>query len=190
MTNICVFAGSSHGLRPSYRDAARRLGNHLAGRGIGLVYGGASVGLMGTIAESVLQHGGDVTGVLPRALLDVEIAHQHLTELRIAESMHDRKAQMAELSDAFILLPGGIGSLEETFEAWTWSQLGLHGKPIGILNVDGFYDGLLGFLDHLVSERFMKQAHRDVLVVEQAPEPLIDRLRNAEVPRTSKWVDP
>lgn len=190
MTNICVFAGSSHGLRSAYRDAARRLGWSLARRQIGLVYGGASVGLMGTIAESVLEQGGQATGVLPRELLDVEIAHEGLTELHVAESMHDRKARMAELSHAFILLPGGIGSLEEIFEAWTWAQLGIHGKPIGILNVHGFYDGLLGFLDELVTERFMKQVHRDVLIVEQEPELLIDRVLNAEVPGGGKWIDP
>lgn len=188
--NICVFTGSSLGQNASHRQAAERLGAELARRNIGLVYGGASVGLMGVVADAALANGGKVTGVLPQSLADLEIAHQHLTELRIVSSMHERKAQMADLSDAFIAMPGGIGTLEETFEIWTWSQLGIHKKPIGLLNVAGFYDGLEIFLDHLVEEAFVKQVQRDILLSDPEPKNLIDKLLAAEVPTISKWIDP
>ncbi len=186
---ICVFSGSSLGARPEYGTAARGLGDALARRGIGLVYGGASVGLMGETADAALAGGGEAIGVLPKALADLEIAHGGLTELRIVSSMHERKAQMADLSDAFIALPGGIGTLEETFEVWTWSQLGLHSKPVGLLNVAGFYDGLEGFLDRLVDERFVKPQHRAILCSDSDPDALIDRLAAAEIPTDRKWVD-
>ena len=186
---ICVFCGSSLGAKPIYEEAAIDLGRTLASRGIGLVYGGASVGLMGTVADAALSAGGDVIGVLPRALADLEIAHTNLTELRIVSSMHERKAQMADLSDAFIALPGGIGTLEETFEVWTWSQLGLHAKPVGLLNVAGFYTGLEQFLDHLVTESFVKPQHRAILHMEAEPGVLIDKLASAEIPTDKKWVD-
>ncbi|MGI9286902.1 MAG: TIGR00730 family Rossman fold protein [Pseudomonadales bacterium] len=188
--NICVFTGSSLGRNNSYQHAAGRLGAELARRGIGLVYGGASVGLMGVIADATLNNGGKVIGVLPQSLADLEIAHQHLTELRVVSSMHERKAQMADLSDAFIALPGGIGTLEETFEVWTWSQLGIHKKPIGLLNVAGFYNGLENFLDHLVTEAFVKPAHRRILLSDCEPESLIDKLIAAEVPTIGKWIVP
>lgn len=185
--NLCVFAGSSLGCRTAYEKAAIAFGEALASRKIGLVYGGASVGLMGVVADAVLQNGGSVIGVIPQSLADVEIAHAELTELKIVPSMHERKAQMAELSDAFVMLPGGIGSLEESFEMWTWSQLGIHHKPIGLLNVDGFYDGLVSFLDHLVAEEFVKPIHRNILLADDEPERLIDRLSTAEVPTEGKW---
>ncbi len=188
--NICVFTGSSSGRNDSYKQAAEQLGTELARREIGLVYGGASVGLMGVVADAALNNGGKVIGVLPQSLADLEIAHQQLTELRIVTSMHERKAQMADLSDAFIALPGGIGTLEETFEVWTWSQLGIHNKPIGLLNVAGFYNGLESFLDHLVAEAFVKPVHRRILLSDSEPESLVDKLIAAEVPTIGKWIDP
>ena len=188
--NICVFAGSGLGARPSYRSAAQSLGRELAHREIGLVYGGASVGLMGAVADAALAAGGSVIGVLPQSIANVEIAHEGLTELRVVASMHERKAQMAELSTGFIVLPGGIGSLEEAFEVWTWSQLGIHSKPIGLLNVEGFYDGLEAFLDQLVTELFVKQVHRNILQSDDDPSRLIDLLLSAEVPTEGKWIDP
>ena len=186
---ICVFCGSSLGARPEYQAAAKRLGATLARRDIGLVYGGASVGLMGEVADAVIQAGGETIGVLPKALAELEIAHESLSELRIVASMHERKAQMADLSDAFIALPGGIGTLEETFEVWTWSQLGFHAKPVGLLNVAGFYDGLQGFLDSLVREAFVKPQHRAILCADEDPDNLIDKLAAAEIPTDKKWVD-
>jgi hypothetical protein len=190
MINICVFAGSSAGKRPSYKVAAQALGEELAHRDIGLVYGGASVGLMGALADAVMANGGSVIGVMPQSLSDLEIAHAGLTELRIVASMHERKAAMAELSDAFVALPGGIGSLEESFEALTWSQLGIHRKPIGLLNVEGFYDGLEKFLDHLVAESFVKPIHRNILLSDSEPGRLIERLLAADLPTQGKWIGP
>ncbi|GJL90750.1 TIGR00730 family Rossman fold protein [Hyphococcus sp.] len=186
---ICVFCGSSLGAKSEYQQAAFALGRTLAERGIGLVYGGASVGLMGSVADAALEHGGEVIGVLPQALADLEIAHPGLTELRIVSSMHERKAQMADLSDSFIALPGGIGTLEETFEVWTWSQLSLHAKAVGLLNVAGFYDGLERFLDHLVGESFVKPQHRAILHADASPSSLIDKLTSAVIPTDKKWVD-
>ena len=186
---ICVFCGSSLGARPAYKDAAQALGRELAARDIGLVYGGASVGLMGATADACLDAGGEVIGVLPEALADLEIAHEGLSELRIVASMHERKKQMADLSDAFIALPGGIGMLEEAFEVWTWSQLGIHQKPVGLLDVEGFYQSLSGFLDQLVTEGFVKPVHRAIMVSANAPGELIDALAAAEIPTDRKWVD-
>jgi len=187
--NICVFCGSSFGRNGAYKGAAEALGAELARREIGLVYGGASVGLMGALANAALAEGGEVIGVIPEALAALEIAHADLAELRVVSSMHERKAQMADLSNAFIALPGGIGTLEETFEVWTWSQLGLHSKPIGLLNVDGFYDGLNAFLDHLVDDAFVKASHRGILLSERDPSMLIENLISAELPRDHKWVN-
>lgn len=187
--NICVFAGSSSGRRPVFREAAAALGQEIASRGLGLVYGGASVGLMGAVADAALAAGGAVTGVLPRTLAEVEITHNGLTELLIVESMHERKAIMADLSAAFIALPGGIGTLEEAFEVWTWSQLGIHSKPIGLLNVDGFYDRLTGFLDQLVEDQFVREVHRRIMHMDAEPARLLDLLQHAEVPRSRKWID-
>jgi uncharacterized protein (TIGR00730 family) len=185
---ICVYAGSSMGSRPEYREAARLLGELLAAEGIGLVYGGGSIGLMGTIANAVLAKGGEVIGVIPQALYDVGVSHAGLSELRVVPSMHERKAVMAELSSAFIALPGGIGTFEEVFEAWTWSQLGVHAKPIACLNICGFYDRLTEFLDHVVAEDFLKPVHRNVLIVEEDPAKLLAAVRRAEIPFVPKWV--
>ncbi|MBS1106568.1 MAG: hypothetical protein H6Q91_2070 [Deltaproteobacteria bacterium] len=189
MKRICVFCGSSPGARPSYRAAAERLGAAIAKRGLGLVYGGAHVGLMGAIADAALAQGGEVIGVLPRALEAREVAHRGLTELQVVDSMHERKARMAELSGAFVALPGGIGTLEETFEAWTWTQLGLHAKPCALLDVDGYYAPLQAFLDSAVAERFVRAEHRAMLLVDEDPERLLDALASWRVPVVEKWLD-
>lgn len=187
--NICVFAGSSSGRREVYGQAARKLGEVIASKGYGLVYGGASVGLMNEAAEGALSRGGKVIGILPEWLDQWEVAHSGLTELRIVASMHERKAQMADLSDAFVVLPGGIGSLEECFEIWTWTQLGIHQKSIGLLNIENYYDRLQAFLDHAVAEQFLKSAHRQLLLSESDPEILVDALLAQEVPVEGKWID-
>lgn len=174
---------------PEYASVARQLGEVIAARGYGLVYGGAEVGLMGAAADGALSRGGRVIGILPEWLADWEVAHDQLTELRVVDSMHERKAQMADLADAFVVLPGGIGSLEECFEIWTWSQLGIHQKSIGLLNVNGYYDLLLGFLDHVVSERFLKVEHRNMLLVDADPEALLTAVIDQQVPNLGKWVD-
>ncbi len=190
MTRLCVFCGSSSGDAPAYTAAARALGTALARRGIGLVYGGASVGLMGAVADAALEAGGDVIGVMPEALAKKELAHAGLTELRIVASMHERKALMAELSDGFIALPGGLGTLEELFEVWTWAQLGYHAKPCALLNVAGFYDPLIAFLDGVVAHRFLKPAHRAMLVVTDDSDDLLDRLATYQPPDVGKWIGP
>jgi hypothetical protein len=185
-----VYCGSNPGGRPGYRDAAAALGRLVAGRGIGLVYGGGNVGLMGVVAEAALGAGGEVIGVIPRAFVEKEVAHFGVSDLRIVGSMHERKALMADLSDAFVALPGGLGTLEELFETWTWAQLGLHAKPCGLLNVAGFFDPLVAFLDHAVRERFLKPPHRSLLIVEPAPGPLLDRLEEARTIRAETPIDP
>jgi uncharacterized protein (TIGR00730 family) len=176
MRKICVFTGSRHGLRPEYAEAARSLGRELVGRGYGLVYGGGKVGLMTAIADTVLQLNGHVTGVIPNSLLSKEVAHFGLSELRIVDSMHERKAVMADLSDGFIAMPGGIGTMEEFFEVLSWAQLGLHEKPCALLNVAGYYDPLIQFLDHAVEHDFIKPKHRALLVVEGESGRLLDRI--------------
>ena len=186
MRRLCVFCGSSEGNDPAYLQAARALGETLARSGIGLVYGGASVGLMGVLADAALVAGGEVTGVMPRALVEKEIAHGGLSDLRVVGSMHERKALMAELSDGFVALPGGIGTFEELFEVWTWAQLGHHTKPCALLNVRGFYDGLIAFLDKVVERGFMNDAHRSMLIVAQQPMELIERLETYEPPAVPK----
>ena len=188
MTRICVFSGSNLGRHDQYRTSAAELGALLAERQIGLVYGGAAVGLMGAVADSVLAAGGDVIGVIPRALAEREVAHTGLPDLRIVDSMHERKALMAELSDAFIALPGGIGTLEELFEVWTWTQLGAHAKPCGLLNTLHFYDGLLAFLDHVVDEAFLKPVHRQMLHSSKSPTDLLNGLLEYQVPTETKWI--
>jgi uncharacterized protein (TIGR00730 family) len=188
MRRLCIFCGSSEGHDPAYLQAARTLGETLAVNGIGLVYGGASVGLMGALADAALGAGGDVTGVMPRALVEKEIAHNGLSDLRVVGSMHERKALMAELSDGFAALPGGIGTFEELFEMWTWAQLGHHRKPCALLNVRGFYDGLIAFLDQVAERGFIRGAHRAMLIVGQEPMELIERLRAYEPPAVSKWI--
>lgn len=177
MNRICVFCGTNPGSRPAYGAAARQLGQVLAEEGIELVYGGASVGIMGQLADSVQEHGGHVTGVIPQQLVEKEEAHTGIRNLIVVASMHQRKSQMADLSDGFIALPGGIGTLEGFFEILTWAQLGIHAKPSGILNVEGYFDGLTGFLDHAVREGFLTEAHRNAIIVESSPRPLLERMR-------------
>lgn len=189
MRRLCVFSGSSGGVSPDYRKAAEDLGRVIAGQGIGLVYGGAAVGLMGAVADAALAAGGEVIGVIPEALVQREVAHQGLDDLRVVGSMHERKQLMADLSDGFIALPGGIGTFEELFEVWTWSQLGTHAKPCALLNVRGFYDPLLVFLDHVVGEGFLKQVHRDMIVVADEPVALLDALKTHRAPTETKWID-
>jgi uncharacterized protein (TIGR00730 family) len=189
MKRVCVFAGSSAGVRVDYQDAARALGRALAHRGIGLVYGGARVGLMGIVADAVLAAGGEAIGVIPAALVAREIAHEGLTELRIVSSMHERKALMADLSDAFVAVPGGWGTLEEFFEVLTWAQLGLHRKPCGLLNVLGYFDGLLSFLEHSVAEGFLRREYEAMIAVSSSPTALLEQLASRKAPAVEKWID-
>lgn len=188
MKRVCVFCGSSSGESPVYLEAATRVGEILAREGLGLVYGGSRVGLMGRLADAMLEHGGEVIGVIPRALVNREVAHGGLSELRIVGSMHERKAVMAELADAFIALPGGLGTLEELFEVVTWSQLGLHRKPSGVLDVRGYYQPLIAFLDHAVHEGFLATQHRRMIMLEEDPEVLVARLREYEAPVVPRWI--
>jgi uncharacterized protein (TIGR00730 family) len=190
MRRVCVYAGSSFGADPAYADAARALAEVLAERGIGLVYGGGKVGLMGVIADAMLAAGGEAIGVMPQRLIDREIGHRGITELRVVDSMHERKAQMAELADAFVALPGGIGTLEELIEVYTWSQLGLHHKACGLLNIRGYYDHLAAFLDHTVQEGFLPAQHRALLVTADTPAQLLERLDAWEPPTVGKWGAP
>jgi uncharacterized protein (TIGR00730 family) len=186
---VCVFAGSSPGALTDYAGCAAALGRDLAQQGITLVYGGGRVGLMGALADAALGEGGNVIGVIPQALAAKEVAHSGLTELRIVASMHERKATMAELSDAFVALPGGLGTLEELFEVLTWSQLGLHAKPCALLNVAGYYDHLLTFLEHATSERFVRAEHRHMLLLAESPREIIEHLRGYVSPQVDKWLD-
>jgi uncharacterized protein (TIGR00730 family) len=188
MKRLCVFCGSRGGDRPIYAAAARKLGETLVARGFGLVFGGGHVGLMGVIADAVLAGGGEVVGVIPQGLVDRELAHPRSTSLHITASMHERKALMAELSDAFLALAGGYGTLDETFEMLTWSQLGLHAKPVGLLNTAGFFDGLLAFLDHTVTEGFIKPVHRRLVLHGDDPAALVEQLVQAKPPAPeAKW---
>lgn len=183
MKRICVFCGASAGNQSLYLEAARALGSAIAGAGLGLVFGGGKVGLMGAVADAALAAGGQVIGVIPAALRDLELGHEGVSELRVVNSMHERKATMAELSDGFIALPGGIGTLEEFFEIWTWAQLGIHRKPLGLLNVGGFYDLLLSFFDRsVVSSGFVEQKSRDVVLVANEPQQMLERFRNYQPP--------
>jgi uncharacterized protein (TIGR00730 family) len=186
---LCVFTGSSPGAHPDYAEAARELGRALADQGLGLVYGGAHVGLMGVLADAALDAGCEVIGVIPQALVDREIAHTGLSDLRVVGSMHERKALMAGLADGFVALPGGMGTLEELFEVYTWTQLGLHSKPLGLLDVRGYYAQLAGFLDHAVEERFLTPEHREMLVVERRAEAMIEAFRQWRPPVRTKWID-
>ena len=185
---LCVFAGSSPGANPNYLRQAQKLGALLAKRKIGLVYGGASVGLMGALADAVLEGGGEVIGVIPKSLLAREVAHKPLSDLRIVNSMHERKATMAQLSEGFIAVPGGIGTLEEIFEIWTWGQLGEHEKPCALLNTDNYYSPLLVFIDQVVTEAFLRPAHREMLLVDADPERLLDRMNTYVPPIVIKWI--
>ena len=189
MRRICVFCGSSPGARDEYAAAAGALGAALARRNLGLVYGGAKVGLMGVIADAVLAAGGEVIGIIPSRLMTRELAHPGLQELRVVASMHDRKREMADLADAFVALPGGIGTLEELTEVLSWAQLGLHAKPCGVLDVAGYFDRLIQFLDHAVAERFLAPAHRAMLMVAGDPDDLLDQLATYRAPAVEKWLD-
>jgi uncharacterized protein (TIGR00730 family) len=190
MKRICVFCGSSPGARPDYAQAARQLGQALTSRDIGLVYGGGRVGLMGEVADSVLEAGGEVIGVVPQGLADKEVAFTELSDLRVVPSMHERKALMVELSDAFIALPGGLGTFEEFFEVLTWAQLSLHQKPCGLLNVAGYFAALMNFLGHAVKEQFIKPEHRSILLIDKSPESLLDRIEAYQPPKVDKaaWI--
>ena len=189
MKRICIFTGSRPGKSPEYAVVATQLGNELVARGCGLVYGGGNVGLMNVIANTVLGLGGEVIGVIPSALVTREVAHLGLTELRVVPSMHERKALMAELSDGFIAMPGGIGTMEEIFEVLSWAQLGLHDKPCGLLNAAGYFDPLIQFLDHAVSADFIKPNHRALMIVEEQPTRLLDRFEQAWRARLPKPFD-
>lgn len=189
MRRVCVFCGSSVGNQRAYSDAAEALGALLADRGIGLVYGGGNVGLMGVIADAVMARRGHVIGVIPQSLADREIAHTGISELRVVDSMHTRKALMAELADAFIAMPGGVGTFEEFFEVVTWTQLGLHRKPCGLLNVGGFYTPLAAFIDQAVTEGFIRPVHRAAIVVDSDPASLLDTLATIQLPSVPKWID-
>jgi uncharacterized protein (TIGR00730 family) len=186
---ICVYCGSNSGAHASYEKTAEQMGMALAKRGIELVYGGGRVGLMGVVANAVLAAGGNVIGVIPEALAVKEVAHLGLKDLRVVQSMHERKAMMVELSDAFIAMPGGFGTLEEFCEVLTWAQLGLHRKPHGLLNVEGFYDGFLTFLDHAVKEKFIRSVHRELVLTDENPERLLNLLAHAKLPNLDKWID-
>lgn len=188
MKRICVFCGSNYGASPAYAEAARQVGETLARRGIGLVYGGGKVGLMGEMANAVLSFGGEVIGVIPEALFAKEVGHLGLTKLNVVGSMHDRKGMMADLSDAFITLPGGFGTMEEFFEVLTWAQLGLHQKPCGLLNVDGYYDQLLGLFDSFITQRFARPEHREFILAEREIEPLLDRMESYIPPVLTRWI--
>lgn len=189
LQRVCVFCGSSAGAHLVYEQAARNVGQLLAQRGIGLVYGGAKVGLMGTMADACLSEGGHVVGVMPRALVEKEIAHRGLAELHVVESMHERKALMADLAGAFIALPGGYGTWDEFCEVLTWSQLGLHRKACAVLNVNGYYDPLLAMVDRAVDEGFVRDVHRQLLLADTDPARLLDRLSSHTVPIVDKWID-
>ena len=189
MNSVCVFCGSHPGNDPAYAGAAQRLGRTLAERDITLVYGGGHVGLMGVVADAALGAGGEVIGVMPRSLVDREIGHTGLTKLHVVGSMHERKALMSELSDGFVALPGGNGTLEEFFEVLTWAQLGEHAKPCGLLNVAGYYDPLLKVFDQMVYRDFLRREHRELVLVEESPSALLERFRAYEPPRTIKWID-
>jgi uncharacterized protein (TIGR00730 family) len=186
MQRLCVFCGSSPGHDPAYAASAAQFGRLLAERGIGLVYGGGRVGLMGKLADAALEAGGEVIGVIPQALLDCEVGHRGLTQLRVVDSMHARKALMGELAEGFVALPGGVGTLEELFEVWTWAQLGIHKKPCGLLDVDGFFAPLVRFLDGLVEKGFIRPEYRAMLVVASTPEELLERFAAYEPP-AGKW---
>ena len=189
MNRICVFCGSNPGARPEYVEAARRMGVAMVQRALGLVYGGGRVGLMGAIADAVLAEGGSVIGVIPKGLADREVAHTGLPDLRVVGSMHERKATMVSLADAFIAMPGGFGTLEEFHEVVTWAQLGIHGKPCGLLNVEGYYDPLLALFDHGVAEGFILPAYRSLVIAERDEYRLLDLLASYRAPAVTKWID-
>jgi len=185
---ICVYCGSSPGKNPAYSEAARHLAKTLCARGIGLVYGGAAVGVMGTIADAMLETGGEVIGVIPRSLAVKEVAHDNLSELHVVASMHERKALMAEFSDGFIALPGGWGTLEEIFEMLTWAQLGFHDKPCGLLNIEHYYDHLVDFIEHSIEQQFVDEVCRPMLMKANEPGTLLDSFTTYRAPKVRKWM--
>lgn len=189
MKRLCVYCGSRPGSQPDYTEAAENLARALVRRKIEVVYGGASIGTMGVLANTVLAEGGHVLGIIPQAIVDREVVHRGLSDLRVVSSMHERKALMAELSDGFIALPGGLGTLNEVFEILTWGQLGLHQKPCGLLNIRDYYRGLIDFLGHAVAERFITDVHRAMLLVEEDPERLLEHFQRYQAPAVAKWVD-
>lgn len=189
LTSLCVFAGANFGTKPDYRAAAESLGHLLGTSGIRCVYGAGNVGLMGALADACLEAGGEVIGVIPHALVQHEVAHLGLTELRTVDTMHQRKAMMADLSDAFVALPGGLGTFEELFEVWTWSQLGIHNKPLGLLNIAGYYDPLIAMVEHGVREGFLRAKHRESLLVDTNCERLLERLRAFQPEFMPKWIE-
>jgi len=189
MKRVCVFCGSNHGVRPAYAEAAEALAGHLVKLGIGIVYGGGNIGLMGVLADTALAAGGEVIGVIPQALFAKEVGHAGIPDLRIVGSMHERKALMAELSDGFIALPGGWGTFDEFCEILTWAQLGLHRKPCGILNVEGYYDPLLKMFDHSVAEGFLKPEYRPMVIAAAEPEELIAKMKSYRAPSLDKWIE-
>jgi len=189
MNNICVFCGSNHGRRPEFTTAARTLGQELVKRRLGLVYGGGHVGLMGVLADAVLERGGKVTGVIPQALADKELGHRGITELVVVAGMHERKATMAAAADGFIAMPGGLGTLEEFFEVATWGQLGFHAKPATLLNVDGYFDHLLAFIDQAVADRFVLSDHRDMIFAADSPAEILEHMNGYRAPIRQKWID-
>jgi uncharacterized protein (TIGR00730 family) len=188
MKRVCVFCGSSAGSRSEYAQVAAATGEAIARRGLGLVYGGGHVGLMGIVADAALRSGGEVIGVITEALRDREVAHEDLPQLFVVRTMHERKAKMAELSDAFLVLPGGIGTMEEFFEVWTWGQLGEHRKPVGLVNVAGYFDGLIEFIGHMEVEEFLKSKHREMLIVRNTPSAVLDAFASYEPPAIGKWI--
>lgn len=189
MKKICVFCGSSVGANPIYAESARELGRVLIQQKLGLVYGGGRVGLMGILADTVLAEGGEVIGILPQGLFTKEVAHEGLTEIRFVGSMHQRKAMMVELSDGFVALPGGYGTTEEFCEVITWAQLGIHQKPCGLLNIEGYFTYLLKFLDYTVQERFLRPEHRSLVLEDTNPESLLSKMRAFTPPVLEKWLD-
>lgn len=186
---IAIYCGANGGNDPLYRTAAAALAAFLATEDIGLVYGGGNVGLMGTIANAALEAGGEVIGVIPQSLMDKELGHGGVTELHVVRSMHERKQRMVDLSDGFIALPGGFGTLDELFETLTWLQLSFHAKPVGMLNVNGFFDGLLEFLNHMTAQGFLKQEHRDCVLVSADPADLLTQMRSFRAPDLGKWIE-
>jgi uncharacterized protein (TIGR00730 family) len=188
MRSLCVFCGSRPGARPAYAEAATTLGRLLAERGIRLVFGGGKVGMMGLLADACLAAGGEVVGVIPEQLWQLEVGHTGATEMHVVASMHERKALMGELADAFVALPGGIGTMEEFFEIWTWGQLGLHARPCGLLDADGYFEPLIRFLDHMVEERFLRPEDRALVLVERDPAALLDRLAAARPPAVERRI--
>jgi hypothetical protein len=190
MKMVCVYCGSNPGRLPEYRGMARLLGYELAARELGLVYGGASVGMMGAVADAVLERGGRAIGVIPHSLATKEVSHEGLDELILVSSMHERKAKMAELSDGFIALPGGWGTIEEIFEMLTWAQLGFHEKPCGLLNIASYYDHLYAFLEKAIEQQFVKEAYRPMIIMDETPGSLLDRFSDYRAPKVKKWIGP